>query len=173
MPDYPARVILGGGLRPSLSKDVSRSVNSSSLNYAARFSSIVRIISPGLNVRAISRSRGQLVNLSPLLNIQSLSKLYFNNGFSQDSSNVYLSKSALGLPIGLNLSLEAFFVACLAQWINRKEGTEQKIDVFLVGDGDKQSNYVYFSIQLTAKKSLTFVDEYEIQPTYAISPLDF
>lgn len=174
MNNYPGRIITNALLRPSLSKSVSRLVNSLNLIYTARFSSSSRLMLGGINTQALSKSRGQLSNNSPLLNIQSLAKLYFNNGFSQDSQNIYLSKSALALPIGLNLSLEAFFVACLIQWaINTKTGDDQRIVSQFLAFADKQGNHVYFTVEVTFKKLLTVVDDYETQPVYTVSPLDF
>jgi hypothetical protein len=174
MADYPSSIISNAALRPSLSKSLGNTVNSSTLNYTARFSSSSRLILGGINNQSLSKSRGQLSSNSLLLNVQSLAKLYFNNGFSQDSANIYLSKSSLGLPNGLNLSLEAFFVACLMQWaINTKSGDDQKITSQFLAYADKQGSYIYFTIEVSFKKLLTVVDDYELQVNYTLSPLDF
>jgi hypothetical protein len=156
MPDYPARVIPGGTLLPS------------------RLTSVSRLILGGVNSPSNSKSTARLVNTSSLLSIESPLKIYFNNGFSQDAQNIYLSKSALGLPVGLNLSLEAFFVACLLQWaINLKNGDDQKITSQYLAYADKQGSYIYFTVEVTLKVALSAIDDYELQPVYTLSPLDF
>jgi hypothetical protein len=172
MADYPSRVISGGAILRAQSKSISRILQNGSLGYAARFSSVGYRLLPGSTLYGLSKGRG-LVITSTLPVIQSPEKIYFNNGFSQDSQNVYLSKTALGLSIGFNLSLESLFVALILQWLNRKQGSEQKIDVLLVGDGDKNENYIYFTVEVRFKKLLTVIDDYEVQPVFTLTPLDF
>ncbi|MDF2388828.1 hypothetical protein JMG10_45870 [Nostoc ellipsosporum NOK] len=171
MADYPSRIISGGAIIQCQGNSNSQISQGGSLRYAARFSSVVYCLISSFTVYGLSNGRCLLI-ASTMPNVQSLAKTYFNNGFSQDSQFVYLSKSLLGLPVGLNLNLEAFFVALLLLWLNRKQGTEQKVEVTLMSDGDKDGNKLYFTIQITFKKAVTVVNDYEIQPVYAISPSD-
>ncbi|MBH8563765.1 hypothetical protein I8748_16465 [Nostoc sp. CENA67] len=172
MTDYPGKVIFGGSIFGARGNSLASQPGNSALL-------IVNSKSLAINLQASTIKAGLCKTVSKLLyaqinNVLSSNTAYFNNGFSQDSSSVYFSKSALGLPIGLNLSLEALFVSLLIQWGKKIGlGDDSKINSQWLGYGDKDGDKLYFTIQLSFKKQLTVVDSYEIQPVYTISPLDF
>lgn len=173
MADYPSRVIFGGVIILCRGNSSSQIIKNGSLNYAARFSSVVYRLIPSFTVYGLSKGRCFLI-ASTIPNLQSLTKIYFNNAFSQDLNNVYLSKSSLGLPTGLSLSLEALFVALLIQWANNIGlGSEAKIQAQWLSNGDLDNGYFCLTFQITFRKVVTAINDYEIQPTYTISPLDF
>ena len=174
MPNYSATLIGGGGLLGSLGRSQSLVLPSSSIVTINKSSSICNVQTTGLNFQGNIKGISQLITNASLLKTKSLLSALFNNGFNQDLNNIYLSKSALGLPAGLNLSLEALFVALLIQWANNIGlGSEARVQAQWLSYGDLNEEYLYFTIQVTFKKALTVVDDYEIQPTYTISPLDF
>lgn len=169
----PSRIISGGAIVPCQGNSNSQIIQGGTSSYTARFSSVAYRLISSFTVYGLSKGRCFLI-VSAIPNLQSLTKIYFNNAFSQDLNNVYLSKSSLGLPTELNLSLEAFFVALLLQWVNKVGlGTDSRVNSQWLSYGDKDGDKLYFVGQLTFKKALTVVDNYEIQPVYTISPLDF
>ncbi|BAZ54181.1 hypothetical protein NIES4103_68660 (plasmid) [Nostoc sp. NIES-4103] len=168
----PSRIISGGAIVPCQGNSNSQIIQGGTSSYTARFSSVAYRLISSFTVYGLSKGRCFLI-ASTIPNLQSLTKIYFNNAFSQDLNNVYLSKSSLGLT-GLNLSLEALFVALLIQWANNIGlGSEAKIQAEWLSYGDLDDGYSYFTIGITFRKAVTVVDEYEIQTVYTISPLDF
>lgn len=172
MADYPGVRVLNTAISIGNFKSSSLLVGNSitSQGVSKRFGELIQTTTV---TSGLSQLIGKIVS-NNFRNYLSTNKAYFNNAFSQDSNNIYLFKSALELPTGLNLSLEALFVALIIQWTNNIGlGSQAKIQAQWLSDGDLDNGYVYFTIKLTFRKALIVIDDYEIQPVYTISPLDF
>lgn len=172
MADYPGKVISGGLICGAINNSLAyRSGNS--ILLIATSKSFGLLINFSLVTNALGKSTGRSL-YQQINNVLSQNRAYFNNAFSQDLNNIYLNKSVLGLTSGLNLSLEALFVAVLIQWANNIGlGSESKIQSQWLSYGDLDNGYIYFVIQITFRKAVTVADTYEIQPIYTISPLGF
>jgi hypothetical protein len=172
MADYPGIRIGNTAVSVGNLKSVGLSINNSSISQGIS-RSFGKLIQTSTVVGGLSKLIGKTIP-NNFRNYLSTNKAYFNNAFNQDSANIYLSKSALGLPTALNLSLEALFAALLIQWTNNIGlGSEAKIQAQWLSYGDLDDGYLYFTIEITFRKAVTVVDGYEIQPAYTISPLDF
>ena len=170
--DYPGKVISGGFISGAKGSCFAVQTGNNTLLMCSSKSYSISLQTSVIR-NALARSTGRL-NYVQISNVLSQNKAYFNNGFSQDTQNIYLNKSALGLPTGLNLSLESLFAALLVQLLNNTGlGTDSKITCQWLSYGDKDGDMLYFTAQITFKKALAVVDGYETQPVYAISPLDF
>lgn len=172
MADYPGICINNIAVSIGNLKLLSSFIGNSNLSQGVN-RSFGKIAQTSIVTSGLNKSLGRII-YSQFKNVLPLSKIYFNNGFSQDSVNIYLSKAALGLPAGLNLSYEAFLIALIIQWANNIGlGSESKVQAQWLSYGDIDDGYIYFTIQIIFRKAVTVVDTYEMQPIYSISPLDF
>ncbi|MBH8563772.1 hypothetical protein I8748_16500 [Nostoc sp. CENA67] len=172
MADYPGVRILNTAISIGNLKTASCLVGNGGVSQGVS-RSFVKLIPTSIVASGLSKLIGKAI-YNNFRDYPATNKAYFNNAFYQDSSNIYLNKSALGLPANLNLSLEALFVALLIQWANNIGlGSEAKIQAEWLSYGDLDDSYLYFTIQITFRKAVTVVDDYEIQLIYSISPLDF
>jgi hypothetical protein len=171
MADYPGTLI-NSGILISANANTLAYLIESSIVFSANSVIQSTVIGSGNTFFGNGNSNGLLISSELVIGIEAAAKRYFNNGFSQDGTKVYISKQSLGIT-SLDTSLEALFIGLLKQWVlSLKPNDESRIECELFAY-DKVDNYIVFNTEIRFKKLLTTTDDEITNLPTVITPLDY